>query len=144
MRVAKTALVMGCAAALAPCLTGQTVRISGTVKDGNGTLLDGAQITVRDPQGRVLDKTVSNKQGDYQSKGARGVVSIACEVLADSATYPDVEQLTILSNAAKMDFTFYQVTTARSYWKAVASTVNAKASSAPDANGGEVIDIRVA
>jgi hypothetical protein len=137
MRALKALLAMYCAILFASCLAAQTVQITGTIRDANGTLFKGALITVKDPQGKLLGNGVSDGLGKYKASAALGAVTVACEVAEDPSKYsknPEVELLTITTNVARKDFTFYQVTTLASYWKTVSSRIDAQATKTPDAS----------
>jgi hypothetical protein len=137
MQALKAVLAMDCAILFASCLAAQTVQINGTIKDANGTFFKGALITVKDPQGKLLGNGISDGLGNYKASAALGAVTVACEIAEDPSKYsknPEVETLTITANAARKDFTFYQVTTLASYWKTVSSRIDTQATKAPDAS----------
>jgi len=139
----RAASIFLCGTLLVHSLSAQT--ITGKVRDANGTPLNAALIVVKDDKGNVLSQAVSNTLGDYHSKATRGDVSVTCEVVTDSATTysrnPDVEPLTIASDKATVDFTFYQVTASLSYWKTVGLTIGAKAANTPSVSQSGVLQI---
>ena len=113
---------------LTPCLNGQMAQLTGTVKDGNGTPLNAALITVKDGQGRMLHKAVTNTDGIYQTTAPWGSSSVEGRVIVDpdAITYsknPLEQPLTISARTATKDFTFYQVTTSAFYWTTVGKRI---------------------
>ena len=62
--VVAVALLLSCLAAVAQVVT-QTGQITGTVKDPAGAIITGANISLKDLQGRAKATAVSDSQGVY-------------------------------------------------------------------------------
>ena len=91
--VLAVALLLSCLAAVAQVVT-QTGQITGTVKDPAGAVVAGANVVLKDSQGRATASAVSNGDGTYafpsiqpgsyvvevEAKGFKHIVSPALEV----------------------------------------------------------------
>jgi iron complex outermembrane receptor protein len=99
--VLAVALLLSCLAAVAQVVT-QTGQITGTVKDPAGAVIAGANVVLKDSEGRATASAVSNSDGTYafpsvqpgsyvvevEAKGFRHIASPALEVGAGrSATF---------------------------------------------------------
>jgi hypothetical protein len=131
VRVSGVFLVLDFVAALLQGANGQTVQVTGFVKDGNGHPLNASQISVDDAHGNSVGHGASNIRGYYAIQAGSGAVSVSCEVDTNSVTYspnPDHELLTVKSKSASGNCTLYQVTTDLAYWDEVARRIRAEAS----------------
>src|SRR5260370_22814254 len=109
MCLARIVVVAMCASTLPPSLFGQTVSVTGVVKEGAGAI-EGARITALDGQGHVVGKlAISGHDGTYRTDITRAVVSMICQVLVGpkSPTYannPARQPLKISSDKVVVDF----------------------------------------
>lgn len=100
----------------------QTIKVIGTVKDGDGTPLNGAQISIKDGNGAAVGSpTLSNAQGQYSLTTNQTSGFVVCKVISDT-TYnknPDTQALQVTAGASKNNFVFLEVTVAAVYWRQV-------------------------
>jgi Carboxypeptidase regulatory-like domain len=118
---------------LTPRVLGQKARITGTVKDADGTPLNGAQIVVT-AEGKQIGDFTSNNLGKYtfEVPAQEAKLTILCTAIVDpDKIHYETNPLKKEPPFKDYDFTFHQVTTVASYWESVTKTVDVELATEP-------------
>ena len=107
---------------------GQMIRITGTVKDADGTPVNGARIVVTVDGHKVSDLT-SNTLGKYSAevKAQQATMMILCTAIVDpDKVHYETNPLKKEPPFKDYDFIFRQVTASDLYWRSVTNNVDVK------------------